>query len=39
MLTHRNIIANLQQSHAWIAPFLREEEIIITACRCITSSP
>jgi len=31
MLTHRNIIANLQQSHAWIAPFLREEEIIITA--------
>jgi len=31
MLTHRNIIANLQQAHAWIAPFLREEEIIITA--------
>ena len=31
MLTHRNIIANLQQAHAWIAPFLRPEEIIITA--------
>ena len=31
MLTHRNIIANLQQAHAWIKPFLREEEIIITA--------
>jgi len=31
MLTHRNIIANLQQAHAWIAPFLRDEEIIITA--------
>jgi len=31
MLTHRNIIANLQQSHAWIKPFLRDHEIIITA--------
>lgn len=32
MLTHRNIIANLQQSHAWLRPFLNEgEEIIITA--------
>ena len=32
MLTHRNIIANLQQSHAWLRPFLKEgEEIIITA--------
>ena len=31
MLTHRNIIANLQQAHGWIAPFLREHEIIITA--------
>jgi long-chain acyl-CoA synthetase len=31
MLTHRNIIANLQQAHGWIAPFLRDEEIIITA--------
>ena len=39
MLTHRNIIANLQQSHAWLRPFLKEgDEIIITACRCITSS-
>ncbi|WP_169117056.1 long-chain-fatty-acid--CoA ligase [Aromatoleum anaerobium] len=32
VLTHRNIIANLQQAHAWIRPFLYEgEEIIITA--------
>jgi len=32
VLTHRNIIANLQQAHAWIKPFLHEgEEIIITA--------
>jgi long-chain acyl-CoA synthetase len=31
ILTHRNIIANLQQAHAWIRPFLRDEEIIITA--------
>jgi long-chain acyl-CoA synthetase len=31
MLTHRNIIANLQQSHAWIKPSLRDHEIIITA--------
>jgi long-chain acyl-CoA synthetase len=31
MLTHRNIIANLQQAHAWIKPFLRDPELIITA--------
>ena len=32
MLTHRNIIANLQQAHAWIAPYVGEgREIIITA--------
>ncbi|MCK2125269.1 long-chain-fatty-acid--CoA ligase [Thauera aromatica] len=32
VLTHRNIIANLQQAHAWIRPVVREgEEIIITA--------
>ncbi|MFU2489828.1 long-chain-fatty-acid--CoA ligase [Thauera sp. WH-1] len=32
MLTHRNIIANLQQAHAWIKPCVREGgEIIITA--------
>ena len=31
MLTHRNIIANLQQAHAWITPSLRDEEIIVTA--------
>ena len=32
MLTHRNIIANLQQAHAWIKPCVREgAEIIITA--------
>ena len=32
ILTHGNIIANLQQAHAWIAPFMHEgEEVIITA--------
>jgi long-chain acyl-CoA synthetase len=32
MLTHRNIIANLQQAHAWIAPaVVGGEEIIVTA--------
>ncbi|MBN8440858.1 MAG: long-chain-fatty-acid--CoA ligase [Thauera sp.] len=32
VLTHRNIIANLQQAHAWIAPTVRDgEELIITA--------
>jgi long-chain acyl-CoA synthetase len=32
MLTHRNIIANLQQAHAWIAPYVGEgREVIITA--------
>jgi len=32
VLTHGNIIANLQQAHAWIRPFLSEgEEVIITA--------
>ncbi len=32
MLTHRNIISNLLQSHAWLKPFLyKGEEIIITA--------
>ena len=32
VLTHGNIIANLQQAHAWIKPFLTEgEEVIITA--------
>ncbi|KON80146.2 long-chain-fatty-acid--CoA ligase [Azoarcus sp. PA01] len=32
VLTHGNIIANLQQAHAWIGPFVHEgEEIIITA--------
>ncbi|QID18197.1 long-chain-fatty-acid--CoA ligase [Nitrogeniibacter mangrovi] len=32
VLTHRNIIANLQQAHAWIKPFLSDGgEIIITA--------
>ena len=32
MLTHGNIIANLQQAHAWISPYVREcEEVIITA--------
>jgi long-chain acyl-CoA synthetase len=31
MLTHRNIIANLQQAHAWITNGVRDEEIIVTA--------
>jgi long-chain acyl-CoA synthetase len=32
VLTHRNIIANLQQAHAWISPSVTEgREIIITA--------
>jgi long-chain acyl-CoA synthetase len=32
MLTHGNIVANLQQAHAWIGPFLHQrEEVIITA--------
>ncbi|MBT0960804.1 long-chain-fatty-acid--CoA ligase [Denitromonas iodatirespirans] len=32
ILTHRNIIGNLQQAHAWIKPYLSEGgEIIITA--------
>ncbi|MCM2252849.1 MAG: long-chain-fatty-acid--CoA ligase [Ramlibacter sp.] len=32
ILTHGNIIANLQQAHAWIKPHLRErDEVIITA--------
>jgi long-chain acyl-CoA synthetase len=32
MLTHGNIVANIQQCHAWIAPFIEEgAETIITA--------
>ncbi len=32
MLTHRNIVANLQQAHAWLKPFLSAgPETIITA--------
>jgi long-chain acyl-CoA synthetase len=32
MLTHRNVVANLQQGHAWLKPVLREgREIVITA--------
>ncbi|MDP1735217.1 MAG: long-chain-fatty-acid--CoA ligase [Sulfuritalea sp.] len=31
MLTHRNIIANLQQAHAWIKASLRDDELIVTA--------
>lgn len=31
-LTHRNIIANLEQVNAWLGPFLKErEEVLITA--------
>ncbi|MFC4161166.1 AMP-binding protein [Chitinimonas lacunae] len=32
MLLHRNIIANMQQAHAWLKPLVQEgQEIIITA--------
>jgi long-chain acyl-CoA synthetase len=32
MLSHRNIVANLQQAHAWIAPAVRPgQETIVTA--------
>ena len=32
MLTHGNLLSNLAQAHAWIAPFLRQEgELIVTA--------
>jgi long-chain acyl-CoA synthetase len=32
MLTHGNMVANMQQAHAWIAPFVRpSDEMIITA--------
>jgi long-chain acyl-CoA synthetase len=32
ILTHRNIIANLQQAHAWIKPVIHDvDEVIITA--------
>ena len=32
MLTHGNIVANLQQAHAWIGPYVRDgEELIVTA--------
>ncbi len=32
MLSHRNMVANLEQAHAWIKPFLKKgQEIIITA--------
>ncbi|MBC9072223.1 long-chain-fatty-acid--CoA ligase FadD [Thauera sp. CAU 1555] len=32
VLTHGNIVGNLQQAHAWIGPYVKEgEEVIITA--------
>jgi long-chain acyl-CoA synthetase len=31
VLTHRNIIANLQQVHAWLDPFLKNQQFIVTA--------
>jgi long-chain acyl-CoA synthetase len=32
VLTHGNIVGNLQQAHAWIKPYVKEgEEVIITA--------
>jgi long-chain acyl-CoA synthetase len=39
MLTHRNIIANLQQAHAWIKDGVRTPRSSSRRCRCITSSP
>jgi long-chain acyl-CoA synthetase len=31
ILTHRNMIANLQQAHAWLQPFMKEKEMVVTA--------
>src|SRR5690606_34444905 len=32
MLTHRNMVSNMLQSHAWIGPNMREgDEVVITA--------
>jgi len=32
MLSHRNIVSNVTQAHAWITPFVREaQELIVTA--------
>src|SRR5271165_6861951 len=31
MLTHRNIVANLQQTHAWIARSIVSDEVFVTA--------
>ncbi len=31
VLTHGNIVANLQQAQAWLKPFVREHELIVTA--------
>ncbi|GAA5184138.1 long-chain-fatty-acid--CoA ligase FadD [Niveibacterium umoris] len=32
VLTHRNIVANLQQAYSWLAPWVKEgEELIVTA--------
>jgi long-chain acyl-CoA synthetase len=32
ILTHRNVVANMLQAHAWIAPWVRDgEELIVTA--------
>ncbi len=30
MLTHGNIVANLQQAHAWVKPFLKDSGLIVT---------
>ncbi|WP_018411740.1 long-chain-fatty-acid--CoA ligase [Methyloversatilis thermotolerans] len=31
MLTHRNIVSNMMQAHVWIRPFLKGEQVVITA--------
>jgi long-chain acyl-CoA synthetase len=32
MLTHRNLIANMEQAHKWVSPVLKErEEVVVTA--------
>ncbi len=31
ILTHGNIIGNLQQAHAWLDPFLKTQQLIVTA--------
>jgi long-chain acyl-CoA synthetase len=39
MLTHANLILNMEQTMELIAGVKRAKEVALTACRCITSSP